>query len=611
MHDLGHDGVTNQFHINTLSDYAVEYNDVSVLENYHIAYAFKLMRQEDCNWFDELPKKIQRYMREQMIKMVLGTDMKYHNTKVQQVTQLSKLMKSQLNRRNGRDSLISVGSDLSLIQTNLMDTHNINTPPLSTGLPLSNRNSIQLTLPDDEELDLTSKPRIKTIADIPLQKHSKLEGLMNNMSEHLSTQVSDEIVKETRLDGVDDERSFLLQFIVHLSDISNAAKGLKAGKKWGQRLMDEFFNQGDRERQMGVNVSPMCDRFRSPIEKSQIGFIQYVLIPSYESFVEIVPEVSKAQSMLGVNLQYWKDQHKIKTKERRVRSRSVGPHTFSILNNHHMQIKLRQNKSEDQHLNNNKRKRDINSINSFDIESKIDKNESNNNNKKHVKWKAPTYTITEEFDDDEKDELIIDNDTIDGDFDDNNNIERIIKNQPSMLKAKTAVSVNTGTTIKNRRRKNMSIDSTISTGSKSRAHSIHVSIPTSQKQVENQETKELYQFFQELSETSREHKKKKTMSSKYSNLSLQQSQSKLSFLSSNGLFTENNVIDITNDTDTNNTINQSNPSNDTIEIDKNNNDDTYNISDESMNDNDTNGAKDLSPLSTNDGNNIKINTDFV
>jgi cAMP-specific phosphodiesterase 4 len=34
--------------------------------------------------------------------------------------------------------------------------------------------------------------------------------------------------------------------------------------------MEEFFQQGDREREQGLDVSPMCDRQNATIEKSQV-----------------------------------------------------------------------------------------------------------------------------------------------------------------------------------------------------------------------------------------------------------------------------------------------------------------------------------------------------
>jgi len=43
MHDVDHPGYNNLYMVNTKSPLAVRYNDISVLENYHIATAFKIM----------------------------------------------------------------------------------------------------------------------------------------------------------------------------------------------------------------------------------------------------------------------------------------------------------------------------------------------------------------------------------------------------------------------------------------------------------------------------------------------------------------------------------------------------------------------------------------
>jgi hypothetical protein len=35
--------------------------------------------------------------------------------------------------------------------------------------------------------------------------------------------------------------------------------------------MEEFFQQGDREREQNLDISPMCDRHSATIEKSQVS----------------------------------------------------------------------------------------------------------------------------------------------------------------------------------------------------------------------------------------------------------------------------------------------------------------------------------------------------
>jgi len=52
------------------SELALVYNDESVLENHHLAVAFKLMQQPDCDLFAALPTKTRRNIRRMIIDIV-------------------------------------------------------------------------------------------------------------------------------------------------------------------------------------------------------------------------------------------------------------------------------------------------------------------------------------------------------------------------------------------------------------------------------------------------------------------------------------------------------------------------------------------------------------
>ena len=54
------------------------YNDESVLENHHLAVAFKLLQRPDCDIFSNLNKKQRQTLRKMVIDMVLATDMSKH-----------------------------------------------------------------------------------------------------------------------------------------------------------------------------------------------------------------------------------------------------------------------------------------------------------------------------------------------------------------------------------------------------------------------------------------------------------------------------------------------------------------------------------------------------
>ena len=59
--------------------------------------------------------------------------------------------------------------------------------------------------------------------------------------------------------------------MVHCADLSNPTKPLELYRQWTDRIMVEFFRQGDWEREKGMEISPMCDKHTASVEKSQVG----------------------------------------------------------------------------------------------------------------------------------------------------------------------------------------------------------------------------------------------------------------------------------------------------------------------------------------------------
>ena len=64
----------------------------------------------------------------------------------------------------------------------------------------------------------------------------------------------------------------VLRNMVHCADLSNPTKPLELYRQWTDRIMAEFFQQGDRERERGMEISPMCDKHTASVEKSQVKF---------------------------------------------------------------------------------------------------------------------------------------------------------------------------------------------------------------------------------------------------------------------------------------------------------------------------------------------------
>ena len=73
------------------------------------------------------------------------------------------------------------------------------------------------------------------------------------------------------LELTEEHRSKVLCFLLHSADISNPAKPWDIHNRWTTRIMEEFFQQGDREKQLSLPPSPLCDRNTTSIPESQLG----------------------------------------------------------------------------------------------------------------------------------------------------------------------------------------------------------------------------------------------------------------------------------------------------------------------------------------------------
>eukprot|EP00466_Bigelowiella_natans_P020331 jgi/Bigna1/43849/e_gw1.85.22.1 len=78
IHDYEHPGVNNNFLIATKHKYAILYNDKSVLENHHLAEAFKVLSSKDCDIFENLKPEEYNALRKNVINLVLATDLASH-----------------------------------------------------------------------------------------------------------------------------------------------------------------------------------------------------------------------------------------------------------------------------------------------------------------------------------------------------------------------------------------------------------------------------------------------------------------------------------------------------------------------------------------------------
>ncbi|GAQ77586.1 Cyclic nucleotide phosphodiesterase [Klebsormidium nitens] len=108
----------------------------------------------------------------------------------------------------------------------------------------------------------------------------------------------------------EENRICILQMVLKCADLNSAAKPQKLAVDWARRIMDEFFNQGDKEKQLGLPVSPMCDKEAANIPKQQLRFIEFIVQPLYEMFAEHCPALEEWLQGLEANRGYWQSQMK-------------------------------------------------------------------------------------------------------------------------------------------------------------------------------------------------------------------------------------------------------------------------------------------------------------
>eukprot|EP00069_Balaena_mysticetus_P004802 bmy_04718T0 len=83
------------------------------------------------------------------------------------------------------------------------------------------------------------------------------------------------------------DKSKALSLLLHTADISHPTKQWSVHSRWTKALMEEFFRQGDKEAELGLPFSPLCDRTSTLVAQSQIGFIDFIVEPTFSVLTDV------------------------------------------------------------------------------------------------------------------------------------------------------------------------------------------------------------------------------------------------------------------------------------------------------------------------------------
>lgn len=105
---------------------------------------------------------------------------------------------------------------------------------------------------------------------------------------------------------------FLLSAALHAADISNPTKPRTFMLQWTHLILQEFWQQGDIEKQRGFPISPLCDREAGlkSVAKGQLGFINFVVQPFFVSMTKLIPETEACMAHLQETKVFWDEKDK-------------------------------------------------------------------------------------------------------------------------------------------------------------------------------------------------------------------------------------------------------------------------------------------------------------
>ncbi|KAL3766615.1 hypothetical protein ACHAWO_013962 [Cyclotella atomus] len=193
-------------------------------------------------------------------------------------------------------------------QTNLAIVYNDKSPLENMHASKSSQIIKQLGLLDNFSSEQQTHARSRMILAI----------LGTDMSHHFNeVSYMEEFISQFEVDGVNwydyvntEENSTAIQnvlnYMIHLADISNPTKTKSLAVYWAECALSEFFAQGDLEKVGNLPVSPLCDREKTNLASSQRDFIRFVVLPSYEVLGRILPGVAdEVLPRIKENLGYW------------------------------------------------------------------------------------------------------------------------------------------------------------------------------------------------------------------------------------------------------------------------------------------------------------------
>ncbi|KAI7895327.1 uncharacterized protein EV154DRAFT_495633 [Mucor mucedo] len=101
------------------------------------------------------------------------------------------------------------------------------------------------------------------------------------------------------------DKILLCGALIKCADISNCARPFPLAKAWAKILAEEFFEQGDLEKELGMTVLPIHQRGKICLEDFQITFKKFVALKLFEAVSQVTSQMQFTVDAIYDNINRW------------------------------------------------------------------------------------------------------------------------------------------------------------------------------------------------------------------------------------------------------------------------------------------------------------------
>ena len=251
-HDAGHFRLNNAFLKNSKHTLFRKYPD-SVLENFHLGLVFELVEDPEVGIAEHLdPAQLARF-KELVTNLILATDMSKHRILVDRFKDWMTRSKEEHARRR-RDAMLhdTIASDV-------------------TG-----------TSDGDGDGDGDGSIAPSDAGTAPHGTVTEDDGYRRWAG----------WVEPAVADASPEDKTLVMQLLLKCADLGNVVRPLEMADAWGKRIMEEFYQQGEKELALGLPLTTFPNRknFDYIFARHQNGFLVNVVKPLFETFTQLTDD---------------------------------------------------------------------------------------------------------------------------------------------------------------------------------------------------------------------------------------------------------------------------------------------------------------------------------